>query len=48
VIDAMLRDSEYPTHTFCLVPTVVGAIADFLLAAGVPAGSVRTERYGGD
>ena len=50
VIDAMLaRLGGTPTHTFvCGANTFVGAIADFLLAAGVPAGSVRTERYGGD
>lgn len=49
VDDVLTRLGGTPTHTFvCGANPFVGDVSELLIAAGVPAASIRTERYGGD
>lgn len=47
VDDVIARLGSLPAHSFvCGANPFVSAVAELLLAAGVPAGTIRTERYG--
>lgn len=48
IAQVLARLPEAPRHAFvCGANRFVGAVADHLVAAGIPAPSIRTERYGG-
>jgi ferredoxin-NADP reductase len=49
VADALASLGDKPAHTYvCGTNAFVDAASDLAIAMGVPAASIRTERYGGD